>query len=473
MKQRIISSNLLIWEDKTMNDKYRYLLAEEDIPKEWYNINADMPVDIGPVLDPTTKKPATFEYMAGLFPTRFIQENVSAERWIEIPKAVRDIYKTWRPSPLIRARQLEKALDTPAHLYYKFEGLSPVGSHKPNTSVPQAYYAKEEGAKSLVTETGAGQWGSALSMACNFFGLDCTVFMVRVSYMQKPFRRIVMESYGAKVFPSPSDQTEYGRSLLAQNPNHMGSLGIAISESIDAIAHSNGKLKYALGSALPAVLMHQTVIGLEALKQFEMADEYPDILVGCIGGGSNFAGFTFPFLREKLTEGKKMRVIAVEPIACPSLTKGVYTFDYVDTQGIGPIAKVYTLGHDFIPPSIHAGGLRLHFMAQQVSALYDHGDIECAAVSQESTFEAAVKFLRAEGFIPAPESAHAVKVAIDEALKCKEEGVSKVIAFNVSGHGLLDLAAYDQYLHGTLQDTSYPAGEVERALKNLPCIPDM
>jgi len=453
-----------------MSDNYRYLLREEDIPKAWYNISPDMPIDIGPVLDPITKKPATFEYLSALFPKRFLQENASMERWIEIPKPVRDIYKIWRPSPLIRARRLEKALDTPAHLYYKFEGLSPVGSHKPNSAVPQALYAKEEGVKSLVTETGAGQWGSALSMACNFFGIDCNVFMVKVSYDQKPFRRMVMENYGAKVVPSPSNLTEYGRSLLAQNPDHLGSLGIAISESIDAILHSDGKLKYALGSGLNAVLMHQTVVGLEAQKQFEMADEYPDILIGCIGGGSNFAGFTFPFLREKLIEGKKMRIIAVEPIACPSLTKGVYAFDYVDTQGIGPIAKVYTLGHDFIPPSIHAGGLRLHFMAQQVSALYDHGDIEAVAVSQESCFEAAVKFLRAEGFIPAPESSHAIKVAIDEAMKCKEEGVSKVIAFNVSGHGLLDLSAYDQYLHGTLKDTSYPAEEVERALKNLPVI---
>ncbi|MHC1720513.1 MAG: TrpB-like pyridoxal phosphate-dependent enzyme [Clostridiaceae bacterium] len=453
-----------------MSDNYRYLLKEEDIPKAWYNISPDMPIDIGPVLDPITKKPATFEYLSALFPKRFLQENASMERWIEIPKPVRDIYKIWRPSPLIRARRLEKALDTPAHLYYKFEGLSPVGSHKPNSAVPQALYAKEEGVKSLVTETGAGQWGSALSMACNFFGIDCNVFMVKVSYDQKPFRRIVMENYGAKVVPSPSNQTEYGRSLLAQNPDHLGSLGIAISESIDAILHSGGKFKYALGSGLNAVLMHQTVVGLEAQKQFEMADEYPDILIGCIGGGSNFAGFTFPFLKEKLTEGKKMRIIAVEPIACPSLTKGVYAFDYVDTQGIGPIAKVYTLGHDFIPPSIHAGGLRLHFMAQQVSALYDHGDIEAVAVSQESCFEAAVKFLRAEGFIPAPESSHAIKVAIDEAMKCKEEGVSKVIAFNVSGHGLLDLSAYDQYLHGTLKDTSYPAEEVEQALKNLPLI---
>ena len=453
-----------------MSDTYRYLLGENDIPKSWYNINPDMPVDIGLVLDPQSKKPATFEFLANLFPKRFLEENISMDRWVDIPEPVWEIYKIWRPSPLVRARRLEKALDTPAHIYYKVEGVSPVGSHKPNSAIPQAFYAKEEGIKSLVTETGAGQWGSALSMACNFFGIDCTVFMVRVSYDQKPFRRIVMQSYGAKVIPSPSDQTEYGRSLLTQNPDHLGSLGIAISESIDAISHSNGELRYALGSGLGAVLMHQTVVGLEAQKQFDMAGEYPDILVGCIGGGSNFAGFTFPFLREKLTEGKKMRVIAVEPVACPSLTKGVYAFDYVDSQGIGPIAKVYTLGHDFIPPSIHAGGLRLHFMAQHVSALYEHGDIVSVAVSQESIFEAAVKFLRAEGFIPAPESAHAVKVAIDEAIKCREEGVSKVIALNVSGHGLLDLSAYDQYLRGTLQDTSYPTKEVEVALGNLPII---
>jgi tryptophan synthase beta chain len=453
-----------------MSDTYRYILPERAIPRAWYNINPDMPVDIGPTLDPITKEPATFEYMAGLFPERFIAENVSMERWIEIPEPVREIYKMWRPSPLVRARRLERLLDTPAHLYYKFEGASPVGSHKPNTSIPQAFYAKEEGVRSLVTETGAGQWGSALAMACNFFGIDCRVFMVSVSYYQKPFRRVVMESYGAKVVPSPSTETDYGRRLLAANPDHTGSLGIAISESIDAIAHSNGQLKYALGSGLGAILMHQTVVGLEAQKQFELAGEYPDILVACIGGGSNFAGFTFPFLREKLTEGKEMRVIAVEPLACPSLTKGVYTFDYVDTQGIGPIAKVCTLGHDYIPPSIHAGGLRLHFMSQHVSALYDNGDIECVAVGQKSTFKAAAQFLRAEGYIPAPESAHAIKVAIDEAIKCREEGVKKVIAFNVSGHGLLDLTAYDQYLHGTLQDTSYPAAEVERALRNLPVV---
>lgn len=453
-----------------MSDTYRYLLSEKDIPKAWYNINPDMPIDIGPVLDPRTKKTASLDYLSALFPKQFIEENISMDRWIDIPEPVREIYKIWRPSPLVRARRLEMALDTPAHIYYKFEGVSPVGSHKPNSAIPQAFYAKEEGIKSLVTETGAGQWGSALSMACNFFGLGCSIFMVRVSFNQKPFRRIVMENYGAKVIASPSKDTEYGRFLLSQNPDHLGSLGIAISESIDAIAHSDGYLKYALGSGLGAVLMHQTVVGLEAQKQFEMAGEYPDVLVGCIGGGSNFAGFTFPFLREKLTNGKSMRIIAVEPIACPSLTKGIYAYDYVDSQGIGPIAKVYTLGHDFIPPSIHAGGLRLHFMAQHVSALYKHGDIEAVAVSQESVFEAAVKFLRAEGFIPAPESAHAVKVAIDEAIKCREEGVKKVIAFNVSGHGLLDLMAYDQYLHGSLQDTTYPSQEVEKALKNLPVV---
>lgn len=451
-----------------MSDQTRFVLPESEIPTAWYNINADMPVDVGPVLDPATREPATFDYMANLFPRRFVEENVSTERWIDIPKPVRDIYKLWRPSPLVRARRLEKALNTPAHLYYKFEGASPVGSHKPNTAIPQAFYAKEEGVKSLVTETGAGQWGSSLAMACNFFGIECSVFMVRVSYTQKPFRRVVMESYGAKVYPSPSEQTPYGRQLLAENPNHPGSLGIAISESIDAISRAGGKLKYALGSAVSAVLMHQTVIGLESQKQFAMAGEYPDILVGCIGGGSNFAGFTFPFIREKLAENRKIRVIAVEPVACPSLTKGVYTFDYVDTQGVGPIAKVYTLGHDFIPPAIHAGGLRLHFMAPHVSALYHNGDIEAVAVSQEETFEAGMMFLKSEGFIPAPESAHAVRVAIDEAIRCREEGTKKVIAFNVSGHGLLDLAAYDQHLRGTLVDTSYPANDVAQALKTLP-----
>ena len=453
-----------------MTDHYRFILPEEQIPQAWYNINPDMPVDIGPVIDPKTMQPATFDYLAELFPRRFLEENVSNERWIEIPRPVRDLYRIWRPSPLVRAHRLEKALDTPAHIYYKFEGASPVGSHKPNTAIPQAFYAKEEGVKSMVTETGAGQWGSALSMACNFFGIDCDVFMVRVSYNQKPFRRVVMESYGAHVVPSPSDKTEYGRKLLRENPEHLGNLGIAISESLEVVMKSKGAVKYSLGSGLGVVLMHQTVVGLEAQKQFEMAGEYPDILVGCIGGGSNFSGFTFPFLGDNLTKGIKTRIIAVEPVACPSVTKGLYTFDYVDSGEMGPIAKVYTLGHDFMPPAIHAGGLRLHFMAQHVSALYNHGDIECVAVGQESTFQAASQFLKAEGFIPAPESAHAVKVAIDEAIRCREEGVKKVIGFNFSGHGLLDLAAYDAYNHGTLPDTSYPAAEVAEALKNLPKI---
>lgn len=451
-----------------MEEQYRYLLTEKDIPEAWYNINADMPVDIGPILHPGTKEPVDADFLAQLFPRRFVEELVSKEHWIEIPKPVRDIYKIWRPSPLVRARRLEKMLDTPAHIYYKFEGVSPVGSHKPNTSVPQCFYAKEEGVKGFATETGAGQWGSSLAMACNFFGLECDVYMVKVSYYQKPYRRIIMESYGAAVAPSPSEKTQYGRQVLAEDPENLGSLGIAISEALEAVFTSNGRYKFALGSVLGPVLMHQTVVGLEALKQFELAGEYPDVAIGCIGGGSNFSGFVFPFLHQNLTKGKTTRIIAAEPAACPSLTKGRYVFDYGDTAEMGPIIRMYTMGHGFIPPGIHAGGLRYHGMAPHVCALYDNGYIDAVAVPQVATFESAVNFLRAEGFFPAPESAHAVKVAIDEALKCKEEGTSRVIAFNLSGHGLLDLGAYESYLQGKLQDYEYPEEKVEEAMKHLP-----
>jgi tryptophan synthase beta chain len=453
-----------------MGDQYRYLLTENQIPRAWYNINADMPVDIGPVLHPQTKEPVSPEFLSELFPKAFIQELQSKERWIEIPEPVRDIYKLWRPSPLVRARRLEKALDTPAHIYYKYEGVSPVGSHKPNTSVPQVFYAREEGVKGLTTETGAGQWGSSLAMACSFFGLECDVYMVKVSYNQKPYRRVLMQSYGAMVAPSPSDKTEYGRKILAEDPDNLGSLGIAISEALEAVFTSNGRYKFALGSVLGPVLMHQSVVGLEALQQFELAGEYPDILIGCVGGGSNFSGFVFPFLHQQFTQGKKSRIIAAEPSACPSLTRGQYTFDYGDTAEMGPIIKMYTVGHDFIPSGIHAGGLRYHGMAPHVCALHDAGYIEAVAVPQLATFEAAVKFLRAEGFFPAPESAHAIRVAIDEALKCKQEGISKVIAFNLSGHGFLDLGAYDSYLQGKLEDYEYPAEKVSEAMKRLPAV---
>lgn len=455
-----------------MSDQYRYVLSEKDIPDAWYNINPDLPASPGPLLHPGTKEPVTPEFLSVLFPMRFIGEAVSMERWIDIPGPVMDIYKMWRPSPLYRARRLEKALDTPAHIYYKYEGVSPVGSHKPNTALAQAFYAKEEGVAGFTTETGAGQWGSALAMACNFFDLECHVYMVKISYDQKPYRRIIMESYGATVTPSPSNKTEFGRKLLAEDPDNLGSLGIAISEGVEAAVASGGKYKYSLGSVLPPVLMHQTVIGLEALKQFEMAGEYPDVLFGCAGGGSNFAGFTFPFLHKNFTEGKQTRIVAVEPTACPSLTKGKYAFDFGDTAMMAPIAKMHTLGHSFVPAGIHAGGLRYHGMAPHVCALYDHGDIDAIALGQVETFEAAIQFAQAEGIIPAPESAHAVKAAIDEAIKAKEEGASRVIGFNLSGHGYFDLAAYDAYLKGELEHTEYSDEAVAEAMAELPEVPE-
>ena len=454
-------------------DDTKILLGEKDLPKAWYNINADMPVPPQPVLHPGTMQPVTPDFLSVLFPMNLILQEVSGERWIEIPEPVRDIYRLWRPTPMFRARRLEKALDTPAHIYYKYEGVSPVGSHKPNTAVAQAFFNKEAGTKALTTETGAGQWGSALAMACNFFGLDLEIYMVKVSYQQKPYRRVIMENFGAQVFASPTDRTQYGRSLLAQDPNSPGSLGIAISEAVEVAATSNGAKKYSLGSVLGHVLMHQTVIGLESLQQMELAGEYPDIIIGCAGGGSNFAGFTYPFLWKKFTEGKKLRVIAAEPASCPSLTRGTYTFDFGDAAAMAPIVKMYTLGHTFVPPGIHAGGLRYHGMSPSVSALVDHGDVEARAVHQLATFEAAVQFSRAEGIIPAPESAHAIRVAIDEALECKKNGEKKVIAFNLSGHGHFDMMAYDDYRRGKLQDYEYPATAIEEAMAHLPQVPAM
>ena len=451
-----------------MSDQYKFLLGENEIPEAWYNINPDMPANPGPLLHPGTKEPVTPDFLSVLWPMEFIMQAVSMERWIEIPGPVREIYKLWRPTPMFRARRLEQALDTPAHIYYKYEGVSPVGSHKPNTAVAQAYYAKEEGSAGFTTETGAGQWGSALAMASNFFGLEAHVYMVRVSYDQKPYRRILMETFGAEVHASPSNRTQYGRRLLAEDPGNPGSLGIAISEAVEAAVASNGRLKYSIGSVAGPVLMHQTVIGLESLRQFEQAGEYPDVVVGCIGGGSNFSGFVFPFLHQNFTAGRKTRVLAVEPTAAPSLTKGLYTWDYGDTAMMAPIAKMYTLGHSFVPPGIHAGGLRYHGMAPHVCALYDHGDLEAVAVGQVATFEAAVAFARAEGIIPAPESAHAIHGVIDEALRCKEEGVKQVIAFNLSGHGHFDLGAYAEYLRGNLQNYAYPEGKVREAMKELP-----
>lgn len=452
-------------------DETKILLNESELPKAWYNINADMPVPPQPYLHPGTMEPVTPDFLSVLFPMNLIMQEVSPERWIEIPGPVREVYKLWRPTPMYRAHRLEKALDTPAHIYYKYEGVSPVGSHKPNTAVAQAFYNKEAGTKALTTETGAGQWGSALAMACNFFGIDLEVYMVKVSYHQKPYRRIIMENFGAQVFASPTDRTQYGRSVLAQDPDSPGSLGMAISEAVEVAATSGGKKKYSLGSVLGHVLMHQTVVGLEALAQMEKAGEYPDMVIGCAGGGSNFAGFSYPFLWKKFTEKKNIQVIAVEPASCPSMTRGEYAFDFGDSAAMAPIVKMYTLGHTFIPPGIHAGGLRYHGMAASVSALVNHGDIEARAVRQLETFEAAVQFSRAEGIIPAPESAHAIRVAIDEALKCKETGKKKVIAFNLSGHGHFDMMAYEAYLHGQLQDYEYPAERVREAMTHLPKVP--
>ncbi|MEW6403709.1 MAG: TrpB-like pyridoxal phosphate-dependent enzyme [Chloroflexota bacterium] len=451
-----------------MSDQTRFILNETDLPKFWYNINADSPVPPTPVLHPGTLEPVTPDFLSVLFPMDLILQEISTERYIEIPEEVREIYKLYRPTPLLRARRLEKMLDTPAHIYYKNEGVSPAGSHKPNTAIPQAFYNKKAGTRALTTETGAGQWGSALSLACNFFGLDLEVYMVKVSYQQKPYRRIFIESFGAQVYASPTDRTNYGRSVLAENPNSPGSLGIAISEAVEVAATSNGAKKYSLGSVLNHVLLHQTVIGEEALKQMDLAGEYPDVVIGCVGGGSNFAGIAYPFLRENLKGGKRTRLLAVEPTATPSLTKGTYTFDYGDTARMAPIVKMHTLGHDFVPPGIHAGGLRYHGMAPSVSALVDAGHIDAVAVKQMPTFEAAIQFARAEGIIPAPESAHAIRVAIDEALDAKARGEKRVILFNLSGHGNFDMTAYESYLGGKLEDYEYPAEAVKEAMGKLP-----
>jgi tryptophan synthase beta chain len=451
-----------------MSDQVKFLLDESDMPRAWYNVNADMPVAPAPVLHPGTMEPVTPEFLGVLFPMPLIAQEVSADRWIEIPEPVRDIYRLWRPTLFFRARRLEQALETPAHIYYKYEGASPVGSHKPNTAVAQAYYNKISGTEALTTETGAGQWGSALAMACNFFDMDLEVYMVKVSYEQKPYRRVLMESYGAQVFASPTDRTQYGRSLLAEQPDSPGSLGIAISEAVEAAATSGGRKKYSLGSVLNHVLLHQTIIGEETLLQLEMAGEYPDVVIGCTGGGSNFGGMAFPFLRQNLLEGRETRIVAAEPAASPSLTRGRYTYDYGDTARMAPIVKMHTLGHSFVPPSIHAGGLRYHGMSPQISALVEHGYVEARAVKQLQTFEDGLTFARSEGIIPAPESTHAIAVALDEARACRNSGEQKVIVFNLSGHGHFDMSSYDAYLKGQLEDYDYPAEEIEAAMHDLP-----
>src|SRR2546427_11029939 len=449
-------------------NRTKFLLDEKDIPTQWYNIQADLKSPLPPVLHPGTGKPIGPQDLAPLFPMELIKQEVSQERWIEIPEEVRDVLRLWRPSPLFRARRLEKALGTPAHIYYKYEGVSPAGSHKPNTAVAQVYYNKKEKVTRISTETGAGQWGSALSMACNFFGLQCKVYMVKVSYQQKPYRRIMMETWGAQVVASPSTDTQAGKKILEADPDSPGSLGIAISEAVEDAA-TREDTKYSLGSVLNHVLLHQSVIGLEAKKQLEKADEEAEIVVGCAGGGSNFAGLAFPFLGDKLTgKNRKLRAIAVEPSACPSLTKGQYVYDFGDTVGLTPLVKMYTLGHTFVPAPLHAGGLRYHGMAPLVCKLYAEKVIEAVAVPQLATFEAAIPFARTAGIIPAPESAHAVRGGIDEALRCKRDGRRKTIVFNLCGHGHLDLSAYEAFLAGKLQDYEYPAEKVQEALKHLP-----
>lgn len=448
-------------------ENIQFLLSDKDIPRSWYNIQADLPKPLDPVLHPGTKQPVTPDDLAPLFPMALIMQEVSQERDIEIPEPVREIYQQWRTTPLFRARRLEKALDTPAHIYYKYEGVSPAGSHKPNTAVPQAFYNYEEGKKALITETGAGQWGSALSMACAFLGLECRVFMVRVSYDQKPYRRGLMESFGATVLPSPSTETQSGRAILDANPDSSGSLGIAISEACEQAAQRNDA-NYALGSVLNHVLLHQTVIGLEAMKQFEMADDWPDVMIGCTGGGSNFAGLIFPFLGKQLRDGGKTRFVAAEPAACPSLTKGKFAYDFGDTAHLTPLVKMHTLGNTFVPPPFHAGGLRYHGMGPLVSHVVDLGLVKPVALDQLSTFAAGVKFAQAEGILPAPEANHAVAQAIIEAERCKKEGRKETICFNLCGHGHFDMQAYLDYNAGKLKPYAYPEKEIAMALAGLP-----
>ncbi|TDA29744.1 MAG: TrpB-like pyridoxal phosphate-dependent enzyme [Hadesarchaea archaeon] len=449
-------------------ERLKYLLDEEELPRAWYNIQADLPTPLDPPLHPATWQPVKPEDLEPIFPRELIRQEVSRERWIPIPEEVREVYRLWRPTPLYRAVRLERLLKTPARIYYKWEGVSPPGSHKPNTSVAQAYYNMKEGVERLTTETGAGQWGSALAFATMLFGLKCTVYMVRVSYDQKPYRRILMEIWGAECVPSPSSRTEYGRRVLKEDPQNPGSLGIAISEAIeDAVTHPH--TKYSLGSVLNHVLLHQTIVGLEAKRQMEMAGDYPDVILGCVGGGSNYSGLLFPFLADKLT-GKKpeLQAFSCEPKACPTLTKGIYTYDHGDSAGLTPLLKMYTLGHTFVPPPIHAGGLRYHGDAPLLCKLTREGYVGARAYHQNEVFEAARLFARAEGFVVAPETAHAVKAAVDEALRCRETGEEKVILFNASGHGMLDLAAWDAAIHGKLVDFEYPQELVEKALRELP-----
>jgi tryptophan synthase beta chain len=450
-------------------DTIKYVLSEDQMPTRWYNIAADLPAPPPPPLHPGTGQPIGPDDLAPLFPMELIKQEVSTERTIDIPEEVQSVYRQWRPTPLYRARRLERALDTPAKIYYKYEGVSPAGSHKPNTAIPQAYYNKQAGVKRLATETGAGQWGSSLALAGALFGLEVVVYMVKVSYGQKPYRRALMETFGAKVIASPSDTTNAGRQILAEHPHSSGSLGIAISEAVE-VAAGDPDTKYALGSVLNHVLLHQTVIGQEALAQLEMAGDYPDIIVGCTGGGSNFSGIAFPFIGAKLRGERNVRVVAVEPAACPSLTKGRYAYDFGDTGHLTPLVKMHTLGSTFVPPGIHAGGLRYHGMAPLVSHLLDIGQIEASAVQQLDAFAAGVQFARAEGILPAPEANHAVAGAIAEALACKQSGESKTILFNLCGHGHFDMSAYMDYMAGKLENFEYPEEEIAMALAGLPSV---
>ncbi|AEJ62179.1 Tryptophan synthase beta chain [Spirochaeta thermophila DSM 6578] len=445
----------------------KILLSEKDLPSHWYNILADLPGGpLDPPLHPVTKQPLSPDELSALFPRALIEQEMSGERWIEIPEEVRKILALWRPTPLYRAYQLEQALETPARIYFKWEGASPPGSHKPNTSVAQAYYNRKEGITRLTTETGAGQWGSSLAFAGRLFGMEVRVYMVKVSYEGKPYRRIMMETWGAECIPSPSPRTKVGKAILEKDPDSPGSLGIAISEAVEE-AVEREDTHYALGSVLNHVLLHQTVIGLECRKQLELASDYPDVVIGCVGGGSNFGGIALPFAYDKI-HGKDVRLVAVEPSACPTLTKGVYTYDYGDTGKMTPIVRMHTLGHDFVPPGIHAGGLRYHGMAPIVSRLVKEGVVEARAYHQRAVFEAAVLFARTEGFIVAPETAHAIKACVDEALAAKEEGKERVILVNASGHGHFDMAAYQQYFEGRLEDYEYPEEKIREALSALP-----
>jgi len=452
-----------------VSDQVKFVLDETQIPKHWYNIAADLPQPLPPVLHPGTKQPVGPADLEPLFPMALILQEVATEREIEIPEPVRDIYRMWRPSPLMRARRLEQELDTPAKIYFKYEGVSPAGSHKPNTAVPQAWFNKEAGIKRLATETGAGQWGSSLAFAGSLFGIDVTVFQVRISYDQKPYRRALMETYGARCLPSPSNETASGRAILAKSPDSPGSLGIAISEAVE-MAAKDPQVKYSLGSVLNHVLLHQTVVGAEAIKQFELAGDDPDVVIGCVGGGSNFSGLACPFLGLQLRGGRKRRVIAVEPAACPTLTRGKYAYDFGDTAHLTPLVKMHTLGSTFIPPGFHAGGLRYHGMAPLVSHLSELGLIEARAYHQVACFEAGVLFARHEGIVPAPEATHAVRCAIDEALRCKRDGKAETILFNLSGHGHFDMGAYIAFFEGKLVDQDYDEGELAMALAGLPSI---